>query len=93
MGRPLRYLISAVLGLGLGILGAGGAMLAAQSLAPGTPVPSCEAQLDQAQRTIIQLRKANAQSDFRSASLEEALLDAQKKATEQDAKGKAAEKK
>jgi septal ring factor EnvC (AmiA/AmiB activator) len=71
-----------VLCLAIGaLLGSGAAFVYAQAVPP-PGAPSCEQQLDQAQRQIIQLRKANAQSDFQAASLQEALMDMQKKQAE-----------
>jgi len=61
----------------------------------GAPIaaPTCEQQLEQATRTILKLRKVNAESDYRNAALEESLMDAQKKLAAADAKSKAVEKK
>lgn len=44
-----------------------------------TPPPSCEQQLDSAQRAIIQLRKQVAQAEFQNATLQEQILDQQRK--------------
>ena len=63
------------------LLGVLVASVFAQSVPPA-PALSCEQQLEQAQRTVLQLRKANAQSDFQAASLQEALMDLQKKQAE-----------
>jgi hypothetical protein len=61
--------------------------------APAPPAQSCEQQLDNAQRVILQLRKQAAQAEFQNVTLQESLLDQQKKQAEADQKGKAAEKK
>ena len=74
----LGALTGLILGLSLGLMLTAAV---AQSL-PTPPAPTCEQQLDQAQRTILQLRKANAQSDFQAASLQETLMDLQKKQAE-----------
>lgn len=75
MRRLVRDLFALILGLTLG-----GFVVSAlaQSTGPTGPPMTCEDQLDQAKRAIIELRKANAQSDFRAAALEGALMDAQK---------------
>lgn len=91
--RPLSWLTSAVLGLMIAAA-LGVAYDAFGQAAP--PTPTCEQQLEQAQKAILQLRKANAQSDFQAASLQEALMDLQKKqaeASKADTNPKAAEKK
>lgn len=46
----------------------------AQSPQPAPPAPSCEQQLHDAQRVILQLRKANAQSEFQNVTLQERIL-------------------
>jgi hypothetical protein len=88
-----RGLIGAATGLVLG-LSLGAAVLA---IAQGTPLlpptVSVDAQLEQAQRLNLQLRKANAQAEYTAATCQEQLLDATKKVAEMEAKSKVVEKK
>lgn len=77
------------------LLAAAASLVYAQAL-PTPQAPTCEVQLDAAQRVILQLRKQAAQAEFQNVTMQEQLMDIQKK--EQAAKAtpapaKAAEKK
>jgi hypothetical protein len=86
-------LLGAGTGVVLGITLGTAAITLAQGTPAFTPPPaSCEQQLDQAQRVILNMRKNNAQIEFNAATAQEQLMDLQKKVAELEAKSKAAAK-
>ena len=93
MRPPLSWrLISTIFGLSLGMCLGLIVMAFAQAAPPPTPAPlTAEQQLDQAKATILQLREANLQCEWRGIQMEKAMAEAQK--TPAKAAPQAAEKK
>ncbi len=88
--RPLRYLITALTGLTLG-LSMGAAWVLAQGQVPQTATPTCEQQLEAAQNQALEATKAKAQAEFRAASIEQAAMAIKKQLDAAEAKTKAAQ--